>query len=114
MKRRSGFVIMARLIGLVKPLTGFMVLAITMGLIGNLCATFITILGGYAVLNVLGFETPLALGWIFATVLFFALVRSSPATTLSPSNCWPSSGTRCFRLCGSCARRSWRVGTGAT
>ena len=75
MKRRSGFVIMARLIGLVKPLTGFMVLAITMGLIGNLCATFITILGGYAVLNVLGFEVPLALGWIFVAVLIFALVR---------------------------------------
>ncbi len=75
MKRRSGFVIMARLIGLVKPLTGFMVLAITMGLIGNLCASFITVLGGYAVLNVLGFETPLALGWIFAAVLIFALIR---------------------------------------
>ena len=75
MKRRSGFVIMARLIGLVKPLTGFMVLAITMGLIGNLCASFITVFGGYAVLNVLGYETSLALGWIFATVLFFALVR---------------------------------------
>ena len=66
---------MTRLIGLVKPLTGFMVLAITMGLIGNLCASFITILGGYAVLNVLGFEVPLALGWIFAAVLIFALVR---------------------------------------
>lgn len=75
MKRRSGFVIMARLIGLVKPLAGFMALAITMGLIGNLCASFITILGGYAVLNVLGFEVPLALGWIFAAVLIFALVR---------------------------------------
>lgn len=75
MKRRSGFVIMARLIGLVKPLTGFMVLAIIMGLIGNLCASFITILGGYAVLNVLSFETSLALGWIFAAVLIFALVR---------------------------------------
>ena len=75
MKRRSGFVIMVRLIGLVKPLTGFMALAITMGLIGNLCASFITILGGYAVLNVLGFEVPLALGWIFAAVLIFALVR---------------------------------------
>ena len=75
MKRRSGFVIMTRLIGLVKPLAGFMVLAITMGLIGNLCASFITILGGYAVLNVLGFETPLGLGWIFTAVLIFALVR---------------------------------------
>lgn len=39
---------MARLIGLVKPLTGFMLLAILMGLIGHLCAAFITIFGGYA------------------------------------------------------------------
>ena len=36
MKRRSGFTVMARLIGLVKPLTGYMILAITMGLIGHL------------------------------------------------------------------------------
>ena len=46
---------MGKLIGLVKPLTGYMVLAITMGLIGHLCASFITIFGGYAVLTVLGF-----------------------------------------------------------
>ncbi len=51
MKRRSGFAVMARLIGLVKPLTGYMILAITMGLIGHLCAAFITILGGYVCLT---------------------------------------------------------------
>ena len=45
MKRRSGFAVMARLIGLVKPLTGFMILAVIMGLAGHLCASFITILG---------------------------------------------------------------------
>ncbi len=75
MKKRSGFVVMARLIGLVKPLTGFMILAITMGLIGNLCASFITIFGGYAALNLLHFDTPLSLGWIFAAVCLFALLR---------------------------------------
>ena len=57
MKRRSGFAVMARLIGLVKPLIGFMVLAIVMGLTGHLLAAFITILGGYAVLGVLGVDT---------------------------------------------------------
>ena len=50
--KRSGFQIMRRLIGLVKPLTGYMVLAIMMGFIGHLCAAFITVFGGYAVLNV--------------------------------------------------------------
>lgn len=46
MKKRSGFTVMARLIGLVRPLAGYMVLAIGMGLIGHLCASFITIFGG--------------------------------------------------------------------
>ena len=66
---------MARLIGLVKPLTGFMILAIIMGLIGNLCATFITIFGGYAALNILGFDTPVGRTMIFAAVCVFALLR---------------------------------------
>ena len=46
MKKRSGFAVMVRLIGLVKPLSGYMVLAVLMGLIGHLCAAFITIFGG--------------------------------------------------------------------
>ena len=75
MKRRSGFVVMARLIGLVKPLTGYMILAIFMGLIGYLCASFITIFGGYAVLELLGFESPFTLTIIFVSVLIFAVVR---------------------------------------
>ena len=56
MKKRSGFAVMARLIGLVKPLTGYMLLAILMGLAGHLCASFITIFGGFAVLDLLGLE----------------------------------------------------------
>ena len=76
MKRRSGFMVMARLIGLVKPLTGYMILAITMGLIGHLCASFITILGGYAVLDVLRFDTGHSLRMIFACLLIFALLRA--------------------------------------
>ena len=56
--KRSHFKVMARLIGLVRPLTGYMILAITMGLIGHLCAAFITIFGGYALLDVLGITQP--------------------------------------------------------
>ena len=73
--KRSGFQIMARLIGLVKPLTGYMVLAITMGLIGHLCAAFITVFGGYAILHVLHPEWSMRLGVLFGAVLIFALVR---------------------------------------
>lgn len=54
MKKRSNFKICLRLSGLVKPLSGYMVLAVLMGLIGNLCATFIGVLGGYGILSVLG------------------------------------------------------------
>lgn len=72
---RSGFQIMSRLIGLVKPLTGYMILAITMGLIGHLCAAFITIFGGYAILHILHPEWSMNLGMIFVAVLIFAIIR---------------------------------------
>ena len=54
--------VMLRLVGLVRPLTGYMVLAILMGLLGHACAAAITVLGGYGVLAVLadGAAAPLA------------------------------------------------------
>ena len=76
MKRRSGFAVMARLVCLVKPLAGFMLLAVIMGLAGHLCASFITVFGGYAVLGLLGIDTPLSLKYIFACVLVFAVLRA--------------------------------------
>lgn len=66
---------MMMLIGLVKPLTGFMLLAIFMGLIGHLCATFITVFGGYAVAVLLNIDTPFTLTFLFVGVGVFALVR---------------------------------------
>lgn len=76
MKKRNGFTVMARLIRLVRPLAGFMVLAILMGLAGHLCASFITIFGGFAVLNLIGINAPLSMGAVFACVLVFALLRA--------------------------------------
>ena len=73
--KRSGFQIMARLIGLVRPLSGYMILAITMGLIGHLCAAFITVFGGYAILHVLHPQWSMNSDVLFAAVLVFALVR---------------------------------------
>lgn len=75
MKKRSEFQLMARLIGLVRPLAGYMVLAIVMGLIGHLAATFITVFGGYAVADLLGLSTPFTLRFLFGSVVVFALVR---------------------------------------
>lgn len=75
MKKRSGLKVMLRLVGLVKPLAGFMILAILMGLAGHLCAAFITVFGGYAVLELLGLDEPFGLTVIFVSVGLFALVR---------------------------------------
>ena len=75
MKKRSNFTVMASLIGLVKPLTGFMLLAIFMGLVGHLCASFITIFGALAVLNLLGVGGAMTLEAIFIGVAIFALLR---------------------------------------
>lgn len=75
MEKRSGLRVMLRLIGLVKPLTGLMLLAIMMGLVGHLTASFITIFGGYAVAEVRGIETPFTIVVLFVSVIIFALVR---------------------------------------
>lgn len=76
MKRRSGLKVMTKLIGLVKPLTSYMLLAIFMGLLGHLCACFITILGGCAVLNLLGISVPVSLTAVFVLVVVFAVCRA--------------------------------------
>lgn len=75
MKKRSGFNVMMRLIVLVKPLAVYMIIAIIMGLIGNLCATFITIFGGYAILSATGGNSPLPLVALFICVVAFAVIR---------------------------------------
>lgn len=75
MKQRSGYKVMLSLIKLVKPLTLYMILAILMGLIGHLCASFITILGGYAILDVLNFNIGINLSTIFIIILLCALLR---------------------------------------
>lgn len=75
MKKRSNFAVMLRLIGLVKPLTGYMILAVLMGLIGHLCAAFITVFGGYAVLDALRLPVPVTMAAAFVAVCVFALLR---------------------------------------
>ena len=46
-----------------------------MGCIGNLMATFITILGGYGFLGVIGAKDSVNLGWVFALLVIFAVFR---------------------------------------
>ena len=74
-KKRSGFQVMCGLIGMIRPLLGYMIIAIIMGCIGNLMATFITILGGYGFLNVVGLKEGGNLTLIFTLLAVFALLR---------------------------------------
>lgn len=75
MKKRSGFSVMCGLIGMIKPLSGYMIIAIIMGLLGHLSAIFITVFGAFAILNVLGIKMILSLKMIFISVILFAVVR---------------------------------------
>lgn len=76
MKKRSDLSIMLRLITLVKPLAGYMTAAVAMGVAGFLCAQFITILGGYAMLDVLKLHAGISISAIFALVLVLAVLRA--------------------------------------
>ena len=75
MKNRSGLGVMMGLIGLVRPLILIMFAAIILGCIGNLFATFITVLGGYGLLNVTGINDDMSLSFIFTLIAIFAISR---------------------------------------
>lgn len=74
--RRSGFAVMARLVGLVRPLAGYMALAVAMGLAGHLCATALTVLGAYGALSVVG-EASLPLAGVAAAIAACAVARGA-------------------------------------
>ena len=73
-ERRSGIRIMAQLIGLVKPLVHIMTAAILLGVLGYLCAIFLTILAGQAILKGSGQNLFLLMGIlaVFRGILHYA------------------------------------------
>ena len=73
MKPRSNLSCMARLITLVGPLTGVMLLAIALGVLGFIAATLIPVLGGVGILSVLNHQDTLPL--IFLVAALCALLR---------------------------------------
>ena len=93
-KRRTGLAVMAGLIGMIKPLLGYMVIAVAMGCAGNLMATFITILGGYGFLGVIGAIKTVKLTFIFVLLILFAVfvgfyvMQSRRVTILLRLSCW--------------------------
>lgn len=74
-KTRSSFQVMAGLIGMVKPLLGLMALAVLMGCIGNLAATFLTVFGGYGLLSAAGLYDGKPFYMIAAVLIIFAVFR---------------------------------------
>ena len=71
-KRRSAIQIMGSLIGLVKPLLHIMLAAIILGTLGYLCAIFLTILAGQAIVHglltgVAGMIVPIEKMWLVFT-----------------------------------------------
>ena len=77
MKKRSNLALMLKLSVLVKPLAGYMMLAIVLGLGGHLCATFITIFAGYEVLDVLKFDIGISRAVLFVCMVGFAILRAA-------------------------------------
>ncbi|WP_283684954.1 thiol reductant ABC exporter subunit CydC [Parablautia sp. Marseille-Q6255] len=73
--KTDGAKIMMRLIGLVKPLRGYMFLAVLMGVAGHLCAAFLTVFGGFAVLRVLNPDGIGDLRLLFGVIVLFAVLR---------------------------------------
>jgi ATP-binding cassette subfamily C protein len=68
--------VLLRMIKLVKPLTGCMILAVLFGTIGFLTAQFIPVLGGMIILTGTGDETRLSLQVLIILLLLFALLRA--------------------------------------
>lgn len=71
---RSGILVMLGLVGMIKPLLPVMLAAILMGCVGNLMATFITVLGGYGFLAAAGIGNG-KLSVIFAWLVLCAVLR---------------------------------------
>lgn len=73
--RRSGFNIMMKLITLVKPLIGFMFLAIIAGVIGNLAAIFIPAYSSYVIANIVSRADQINLNMSFILLIALAISR---------------------------------------
>ncbi len=77
MNKKSGLKVMMQLVGMVKPLLHIMSITVIMGVIGFLCSIFITILGGFALLNVLGLDTGFSTNALLVTVVILAIIRGA-------------------------------------
>ena len=75
-KKPSKLVTLFKMLGLVRPLTSYMILAVAAGTLAYLAVQFIPVLGGYAILSGLGLDVPIAVGTIWILLPVLALVRA--------------------------------------
>lgn len=75
-RKPSKVITLLKMLGLVKPLAGYMVLAVIAGTFAYLAVQFIPVLGGYAILNGLGLDVPLSLRAIWILLPVMALARA--------------------------------------
>lgn len=75
MMNRNGFTVMHQLVGLVFPLLHVMFIAIAFGVVGFLCAIFITILSSMALLKGIGLPISLSFEQLFLLIAVCAIFR---------------------------------------
>ena len=76
MQSRSNARVIWRMLGLVRPLSGFMVISVLCGVAGFCCATFLPVLAVWEACSiVLRQEPPLSLGVCLGTLALMALLR---------------------------------------
>lgn len=76
MQSRSNARVIWRMLGLVRPLSGFMVISVLCGVAGFCCATFLPVLAVWEACSiVLRQEPPLSLGVCLGTLVLMALLR---------------------------------------
>lgn len=74
-KRRKGIVIMKQLTGLVKPLIPVMCAAVFLGVLGYLCAIFLTVIAGYELLGRIFEGDFYSVGNVAVILLILAVLR---------------------------------------
>lgn len=119
--RRSAPSIMWRMMGLVRPLAGWLVLAVALGSIGMLTAAFVPAFGAFGLMAALGHN---ALGWVLSPRALSApsaashagrsTMASSSATITSRFACSRTSATWCLEPCASLRPPSSRAAARAS
>ncbi len=76
MTERKDMDVMSGLLRIIGPLKWKIVISVIMGILANLATVAMIFFGMMAVLNVIGFKTPLELTYIFICMVSSVIVRS--------------------------------------